>query len=678
MYYSAVGVLAIILLLIVNHDILLNRSADFRKPAWKVYRRFLFTVLIYYIADVLWGALEYRKLALLLFADTTIYFVAMAAGVLFWAQYTIVYLEDRTAFGKLLVYAGRFIAGFISILAIVNIFAPVLFTVDSDCVYRALPIRYVMLACQILLLLLISIFATTSIVRRDAEKRPKYRTLAFFGLIMGLFLFIQLWYPYLPLYTIAYILGTCLLHTFVINEEKEDYRKKLEASYEQQRRAGTISAHIAMSLARDYMALFYVNMDTDEYIEYHTDDESGVLTEARRGTDFFESCKREVKLFVHPEDNEAFLKAMNRQFLTETLARNPVFEQTYRRIKGGAPFYVRMKVSRMKDDDRYIVIGVTDIDEQVKQRRAEEQMKEERVTYNRIYALTGSFIAMYAVDPETEHYREFGSSDGYEERYNQMREGENFFETARASCRIYNYPEDVGLFLSIFTKENVMAEIERSGIFTLGYRLNMDGKPINVLLKAAMIEEREGRRLIVGINDVEAQIRQEEEYKRNLAQAQKQAKIDALTGVKNKHAYLETEACMNSRIAERSQPPFAVVMLDINDLKKVNDTAGHQAGDQYLRDACKIICDTFIHSPVFRIGGDEFVVISQGRDYACIDELLGKIHEHNAEAFRTGGVMVACGMARFEDDACVASVFERADHSMYENKKAMKAVRDMP
>lgn len=677
MYYSAVGVLAIILLLIVNHDIFLNRSGDFRKPAWKVYRKFLYAVLIYYNADVLWGVLEYRKLALLLFADTTIYFIAMAAGVLFWAQYTIVYLEDRTPFGKLLVYAGRFIAGFITFLAVFNIFVPVLFTVDSDCVYRALPVRYVMLASQILLLLLISIYATASLLRQEAEKRPKYCALAFFGLIMGLFLFIQLWYPYLPLYTIAYILGTCLLHTFVIIEEKEDYRKKLEASYDQQRHAGTVSAHIAMSLARGYTDLFYVNMDTDEYIEYHTDDESGVLTEARRGPDFFESCKREVKLFVHPEDNDVFIKAMNRQFLTETLARNPVFELTYRRIKGGAPFYVRMKVSRMKDDDRFIVIGVTDIDEQVKQRRAEEQMKEERVTYNRIYVLTGNFIAMYVVDPETEHYREFGSSDGYKERFNQMREGENFFETARASSRIYNYPEDVGLFLSVFTKENVMAEIERSGIFTLGYRLNMDGKPVNVLLKAAMVEEQESRHLIVGINDVEAQVRQEEEYKRNLLQAQKQAKIDALTGVKNKHAYLETEAFMNSRIAEHNQSPFAIVMLDVNDLKKVNDTAGHQAGDQYLRDACKTICDTFTHSPVFRIGGDEFMVISQGRDYEHIDELMGKIHDHNAKAFRTGGVVIACGMAVFEDDACVASVFERADHSMYENKKALKAVKNM-
>ena len=221
MYYTATGVLAIIILLIVNHDIFLNLSDDFRKPAWKVYRRFLFAVLIYYVTDVLWGEMESRKLARLLFADTTVYFIAMAAGVLYWAQYTITYLEDRTRFGKLLVYAGRVIAAAISALAVTNIFVPVLFTVDSDCVYRALPVRYVMLVCQILFLLTISCYAIMSIVRHGAEKRQKYLALALFGLIVGAFLFIQLWFPYLPLYTVAYILGTCLLHDFVVNEEKE-------------------------------------------------------------------------------------------------------------------------------------------------------------------------------------------------------------------------------------------------------------------------------------------------------------------------------------------------------------------------------------------------------------------------------------------------------------------------
>ena len=102
MYYSAIGMLAIIVLLIVNHDILLNRGKAFESPSWSVYRRFLFAVLVYYVTDALWGFLENRKLATLLFVDTTVYFGAMSAGVLYWAEYTIGYVEDETAFGKIL------------------------------------------------------------------------------------------------------------------------------------------------------------------------------------------------------------------------------------------------------------------------------------------------------------------------------------------------------------------------------------------------------------------------------------------------------------------------------------------------------------------------------------------------------------------------------------------------
>ena len=248
-----------------------------------------------------------------------------------------------------------------------------------------------------------------------------------------------------------------------------------------------------------------------------------------------------------------------------------------------------------------------------------------------------------------------------------------FFEKVREVALEYNHPADLKRFLAVFTKENVLKEIERSGIFTFGYRLMMEGRPLHVQMKAAMVEEKEGPRLIVGLNDIDVQVRQEEEYGRRLAQAQTQVNIDALTHVKNKHAYLELEAEMDRRITERRQAPFAVVMLDVNDLKIINDTAGHQAGDQYLCDACRIICEIFKHSPVFRVGGDEFAVIAQGNDYAHIEERVAEVSAHNAEAQRSGGVVVACGMARFENDMCVAAVFERADHDMYENKGRLKA-----
>ena len=436
---------------------------------------------------------------------------------------------------------------------------------------------------------------------------------------------------------------------------------------------GVVYTHIAHALARGYTDLFYVNMDTDEFIEFHTDDERGVLNEARRGTDFFEGCERDAKLYIHKEDQAAFVEAMNREFLEKALSGNRVFELTYRRIKGGDPFYVLMKVSRMEDDPRIIVIAVSDIDELMKKRFAEERIREERVIYARLHAITGNYIVIYVVDPETGDYREFSATADYEEKMAQAKTGTDFFNVVREAARSFNHPDDLKLFLTAFTRENVLAEIERTGIFTLGYRILMEGNPLHIQMKAAMVEEEEGRRLVVGLNDIDIQVRQEEEFGRRLAAAQSQARIDALTGVKNRHAYLDVAARMDRQIADHKQPPFAVVMLDVNDLKKINDTIGHQAGDQYIRDACKIVCDIFKHSPVFRVGGDEFAVISQGSDYESIEELIRKVSEHNAEGQHSGGVVIACGMSRFQGDESVASVFERADQNMYENKSELKS-----
>jgi len=434
-----------------------------------------------------------------------------------------------------------------------------------------------------------------------------------------------------------------------------------------------VYTHIAHALARGYTDLYYVNMDSGEYIEFHTDDEHGVLNEVRRGTGFFEACKQEVKLGVHPEDQAAFIQAMDPRFLEEALAENKVLELTYRRMLGGAPFYVLMKISQMEDDKRFIVLAVSDIDELVRQRRAEERIQQERLIYARLHALEGNYIVVYVVDPETGAYREFSASVDYEKSLAQEKEGTDFFKKVREEAYVFNHPNDLNLFLAAFTKENVMAEVERNGIFTLGYRLMMGGRPVHVQMKAGLVEEKEGMRLIIGLNDVDAQVRQEEELGKRLAQAQTEARIDALTGVKNKYAFIEAEERLDGRIAADDQLQFAIVMLDVNDLKTVNDTAGHQAGDQYLRHACKYVCDTFKRSPVFRVGGDEFAVIAQGNDYERIEELIEEVNAHNIEASRTGGIVVACGMAKFDHDANVAAVIERADRAMYENKSRLKA-----
>ena len=240
-------------------------------------------------------------------------------------------------------------------------------------------------------------------------------------------------------------------------------------------------------------------------------------------------------------------------------------------------------------------------DRRMEQRLAEERALEEHTAFTRISALGGEYLSIYIVDPETEHYHEYSANTAYKS-FGLPAEGEDFFNLTRALSRSLVYRKDLKRFMHAFTRENVLSEIERAGLFVLTYRLVIQEKPVYVQLKCAMAEEAEGRRLIVGINDVDAQVKQEQEYEKRLIQAEEKAMIDALTGVKSKYAYMEAEAQLDHQIETQSQPPFAVVVLDVNDLKKVNDTSGHQVGDQYLREACRMICQTFKHSPVFRVG----------------------------------------------------------------------------
>lgn len=441
--------------------------------------------------------------------------------------------------------------------------------------------------------------------------------------------------------------------------------------YEKARSNGIIYAHIAQALARGYTDLYYINLDTEQFIEYHTNDETGLLAETRRGWHFFESCHEEAERFVYPEDRQAVQEALDRRNLVEALARNRVFMMTYRLLSESGPSYVRMTISRMKDDDHTIILGVTDVDEEMKQHNAAARLQEEQDSYNRLRALAGEFLCIYLVEPETGRYREFSATAGYD-TLSQAKVGGDFFAAVREAAPRVNYPEDLNRFLSSFTRENILSEIEKRGSFTLSYRILMEGRPLYVQLRASLVEEKDGCRLIVGISDIDAQVRQEEQYVQSLARAQIKASVDALTGVKNRHAYLIAEERLNAQIGEGRAPAYAVVILDVNDLKKVNDTLGHEAGDQFLRDACKIICNTFKHSPVFRVGGDEFAVISQGEDYENIEELMRLMRAHNAKALQTGGIVIACGMARHENEASVAQVFDRADNAMYENKSELK------
>lgn len=163
-----------------------------------------------------------------------------------------------------------------------------------------------------------------------------------------------------------------------------------------------------------------------------------------------------------------------------------------------------------------------------------------------------------------------------------------------------------------------------------------------------------------------------------LRNTERKANTDALTGVKNITAYTDKVSELAARLDEENLE-FGIVMCDINNLKVVNDTYGHDKGDVYIKNCCRIICKVFAHSPVYRIGGDEFVVILQGNDYENLEDLMSELKlkvvtAMNIAEIDDGKASLAAGAARYEqgEDTHVGDVIKRADVAMYNNKKQMK------
>lgn len=386
-YYASIGVISLIVMVIINIEALRkveNTSGDDTKLK---YRQYLISLIIFFVADIMWGFFYEQRWLLITYIDTCMFFVSMVLSVLCWTRGVVAFTGDKDKYGKLLVAGGWAIFSFEMIILTVNLFVPIVFRFRADKEYVPLPARHIGLIMQMILFLITSVFSMVKAVRSEGLSRSHYRTISISGIIMSFFIAVQMFYPLMPFYSMGCLFGTCLIHTFVYKDKEVEH-------------------NMAIKLVR---------------------------------------------------------------------------QQAYK---------------------------------------------------------------------------------------------------------------------------------------------------------------------------------------------------DGLTGVKNKLAYLEALAELETQVESGELKEYGVVVFDVNELKKINDTQGHEAGDEHIKSACRLICHQFDHSPVFRIGGDEFVTILRGGDHAKREELVRSFRKTIDDNLNNGSVIVASGLAVYDasKDTSYNDVFRRADVSMYEEKRRLKAL----
>ena len=401
MAYSSIAIIALLVHLIINFDVFKNKK-NVSKFLNNSYRLFLYSIMANYIMDALWGILYDAKLIKLVYIDTFLYFAAMTIAVFFWTRYVIEFLNEKNIFIKILSFFGWSYLVLDGISLIVNFFIPIKYYFDSDCVYHACVTRYTALCFQIFMFFITAIYVFVYAYKTKGKEKLRRRTIGGFGIVMTLFVLTQYFYPLLPLYSIGYLLGTSLIHTFVLEAEKEDYRKQLE---------------------------------------------------------------------------------------------------------------------------------------------------------------------------------------------------------------------------DLISKEKMQKE--------------------------------------------------------EIGSTRKLAYTDSLTGVKNKRAFTEAQEEIQNALNCGLITEFGIIVCDLNGLKEINDTQGHDFGDKYIKSASQIICNSFKHSPVYRIGGDEFVIFLRGQDYQARETLVNTFDKIMYENLLKNEVVISSGLDIYHADKqdTFQIVFERADKKMYARKKILKDIK---
>ena len=667
MSYSIISLLALIINLILNRETLRKIRVYSSEPKTEQffitrYRQFLVVSSLYFIVDVLWGILyehhDIDALFPILYSDGVFYFILMFMTMLTWMRSIVAYLDRKGRRSRILLIAvwTMFTLGLIYLM--VNRFHPFIFSFNEQHEYITESGRHIAFILQIAIYMVTTFYMLYISRKSIGGEKIRYRAVGFTCLVMAIFLILQIFDPRYPSYATGLIIGICVIHSFVEAGE----RKEKE-----------IYDNIAKCTAEEYEAIYYIDIETGEYREFAISQEYASLNVPVSGRDFYSETRYNIEKYVHPDDREFAINIHNKETMLNKLEGRKSYSYKYRLMIEGRPRYFLFTVM-LANDKKHFVLSEKDIDDEITAENMWLENQKKNVTFTQIAEILAvNFDVIYYVDIKDSSYISYECRNIYGE-VEVQKSGDDFFEDSKNDISNIVHKNDRDIALEFVNKDRIISNLVDQKSCSIAYRIVAFSKTHYV--RMTVRKTTDGTHFIIGIENIDDEIKKEKQHLKALNTEKELARRDELTGVKNKTAFNELGKTVQKNIDNGNDYlPFALVVCDSNDLKKINDTEGHIAGDEFIKKSAKLLCNIFAHSPVFRIGGDEFAVFLSGDDYSNREILMNSLRAQVMENLKTNsGPVVASGMTEYnpESDNLISEIFDRADKEMYKNKQSLK------
>ncbi len=518
--YSVIGLIAITIQLIINFKIMFMPEKNSIQKAAKKYRLLMLAIFFYYVTDSLWGIFAGLNWIPALFLDTTIYYVAMALAITWFYQYIVEYLEMKGAWAKFFTYFGISFFALEIICLIINFFVHCFFWFDENDAYIAGPIRYTALWIQIAMFALSSIVTFVDALKTKGEEKNRHLAIFFFSLSMFVAIIFQEQYPLLPFYALGCLIGSCILHVYVVGDESSAYQKMLVQEKDKLQSSAYQLTNYKRAVLSDAIISLEANLTKDELYYGAWKDIEGKEVSLKSLIGFEPPCSYDEyiktwnKVYTKGTYSDSFFEHANRNALLNAFYQGKTeitFEYETKSVSGKTA-WLRRSIDMIQNQSGEVIAftSVKDITAQVGQAKREE-------AYIRAMANEYDSITIVSITAEDTNNDKVINHTRISENLSELIDEETANEVyysrkLQLLADRFVYPEDREQFIENTMRDKLFESFKENTSHTVDFRLsNKNGGYLYYQLRFTPIRNDDGIpiEVVAGIRSIDAEIRKE-------------------------------------------------------------------------------------------------------------------------------------------------------------------------
>ncbi len=513
--YSVIGFIAIAVQLIINFRVMFAPKSNNGRKAGRVYRWLMLSMFAYYITDALWGVFAGLNWIPLLFADTTVYYIAMSSIIVCFYQYFVDYLGMSDWKSRFFKIFGRSFFMLEVIFLSINFFRPCFFWFDENDAYIAGPVRYIALWVQVAMFGFSSIVTLIEALKTKGTHRNRHLAIFFFSLIMFVAILFQEKHPLLPFYALGCLLGSCVLHVYVVSDEQNEAAEQL-SSYKQAILSDAIIA-LEANLSRD---LLYYGVWKDK---------NGSETPLYEIIGFSVPCSYDKYIsewnrrFVNNTENNTFHDSTDREFLMREFRngkREITFDYEAVTLSGNRAMLRRsIAMTRNQNGDIIAYTSVKDISSIVEQKMREEAYMHALATEYDSIAIVETANADKRNDRVLIHGR---LTDSLAALIDEETANEEHYSRKLDLLLRFVHPDDREEFHAETRREKVLRASNENRTQTVSFRImKNEDEYFYYQLCFVPLKDADGNltSVVAGMKNVDSAVRKEMEYRQELESA---------------------------------------------------------------------------------------------------------------------------------------------------------------